>query len=62
VSRESAIIDHACENRGMIHADHIGMAKFSSKADPGYKQVLYAIETLLEGFAKDVPDPSNESM
>ena len=62
MSQESAIIDHACENRGTIRADHVGMAKFSSKADPGYKQVLYAIEMLLEGLAEDRPAPAHESM
>lgn len=59
---ESAIIGDAREHRETIHADHVGMVKFSSRADPGYKQVLYAIEMLLEGLAKNEPTPANESM
>ena len=62
MSRESAVIDDACENRETIHADHVGMTKFSSRADPGYKQVLYAIEMLVEGLTEDKPVPPNESM
>jgi len=61
VSRESAIIGDAGENRETIHADHVGMAKFSTRADPGYRQVLYAIEMLLEGLSEDEPAPANES-
>ena len=50
---DSAIIGDARENRGSIYADHMGMAKFSTKDDTGYKRVLYAIEMLLEGQPKD---------
>jgi hypothetical protein len=53
VDKDSAIIGDARENRETIHADHIGMAKFSSRDDPGYKKVLNAIETILEGHSKD---------
>jgi hypothetical protein len=46
---ESALIGDAREIRDGIYADHIGMAKFSTRNDSGYKKVLNAIETLLEG-------------
>jgi hypothetical protein len=46
---ESAIIGDASEIREFIHADHLGMVKFASRSDTGYKKVLYAIEILLEG-------------
>ena len=49
VSRESAILGDARENRDSIHADHIGMSKFSTTSDPGYKKILYAIGVLVEG-------------
>ena len=58
---ESAIIGDARENRESIHADHIGMAKFSSSSDAGYKKVLYAIEMVLEGHPEDELGPANES-
>ena len=42
-----------------IYADHIGMTKFSTTNDPGYKKVLYAIEMLLqEPLTKDQPTPA----
>ena len=62
VSGESAIIGDAHENRQTIHADHGGMSKFSARADPGYKKVLYAIEMLLEGPTEDKLAPANQSM
>jgi protein SERAC1 len=48
VDKDSAIISDAREYRGTIHADHVGMAKFSTRSDPGYKKVLGAIEMLLQ--------------
>jgi hypothetical protein len=48
VHGDSAIIDYSRETRGTIHDDHIGMVKFSTRDDPGYRRVLYAIEMLLE--------------
>jgi hypothetical protein len=48
VSRDSAKIDYAKENTGTIPADHVGMSKFSSKDDTGYKRVLHAIEGILQ--------------
>jgi hypothetical protein len=50
VTADSAIIGDAYENRGTIHADHVGMAKFSSRDDSEYKKVLFAIESLLDGL------------
>ena len=44
----SAIIGDARERRDTIHADHIGMVKFSGTADDGYVKVLHAIKVLLE--------------
>jgi hypothetical protein len=57
---ESAIIGDARENRETIHTDHGGMSKFSTRADPGYKQVIYAIEMLLEGPTEIRPAPVNQ--
>ena len=62
VEGESAIIGDPCENRMSIHADHIGMAKFSTTVDAGYKNVLCAMEMLLEGLPKDGLTPENQSM
>jgi hypothetical protein len=45
---DSAIIGDAREDRASIYADHLGMVKFASRSDAGYKKVLYAIEMLLE--------------
>jgi hypothetical protein len=53
VDRDSAIIGDAREIRETIHADHVGMAKFSSRDDSGYKKVLNAIEMMLEGSLED---------
>ena len=50
---DSAIIGDAHEDRGSIHADHLGMAKFATRSDAKYKKVLYAIEMLLEGLDDD---------
>jgi hypothetical protein len=58
---DSAIIGDARENRETIHADHIGMTKFSTKDDDGYGKVLYAIEMLLEGQLGQ-PVPGHQSM
>jgi hypothetical protein len=48
VGRESAIIGDARERRETIRADHVGMVKFSTRDDPGYRKVLNAIEIALE--------------
>ena len=56
VSRESAILGDARENRDSIHADHVGMSKFSTTSDPGYKKIVHAMEVLLEG----IQDSENE--
>ena len=61
VPGDSAIIGDPRENRGTIHGDHISMVKFSTKDDPGYKKVLYSIETLLEELEESsliAPEPS----
>jgi hypothetical protein len=60
VERESAIIGDARERRETIHDDHVGMVKFSSRDDPGYKKVLNAIEMVLEESQKDNPS-TNQS-
>jgi hypothetical protein len=62
VCGESAIIGDAREIRGSIHADHLGMVKFASRSDTGYKKVLYAIEMLLEGLDGDQRGSTNESV
>jgi hypothetical protein len=49
----SSVIGDARENRGTIHANHIGITKFSARDDPGYKKVLYAMEMLLEELRED---------
>jgi hypothetical protein len=59
VHGDSAIIDYSRETRGTIHADHIGMTKFSTRVDPGYRKVLYAIEMVLE---EDASATVNQSM
>jgi hypothetical protein len=59
---DSAIIDYSREYRETIYTDHIGMTKFSSKNDPGYKKVLHAIETLLEKLSEGERAPANQSM
>ena len=51
---DSAILRDARENRDTIHADHMGMTKFSSRDDNQYRKVLNAIETLLEKLTEDV--------
>jgi protein SERAC1 len=58
---DSAIIGDAREKRETIHADHIGMTKFSTKDDDGYGKILYAIEMLLEGQLGQ-PVPGHQSM
>jgi protein SERAC1 len=59
---DSAIIGDARENRDTIHADHIGMTKFSTRDDDGYGKILYAIEMLLEGRLEGQPAPGHQSM
>jgi hypothetical protein len=58
VNGDSAIIGYSRENRETIYADHVGMAKFSTRDDPGYGKVLHAIEILMEGFLQDVSNQS----
>jgi hypothetical protein len=62
VHGDSAIIGDARENRETLYADHIGMAKFSSRDDTEYRKVLYALEMLLEGLAEDKVAPVEQSM
>jgi hypothetical protein len=62
VSDGSAIIGNAYENRGTIHADHIGMVKFSTREDTGYKRVLDAIERLLEDQPNNKLAPANQNV
>jgi hypothetical protein len=59
---DSAIIGDARENRETIHADHIGMTKFSTRDDDGYGKILYAIEMLLERQLEGHPGPAHQSM
>ena len=59
---DSAIIGDAREIRGSIHGDHLGMVKFATRSDTGYKKVLYAIEMLLEGLDDDQPASTNQSV
>ena len=47
------MIYDAHENHDTIHADHIGIAKFSSRDDNQYRKVLNAIENLLEKLTED---------
>jgi hypothetical protein len=59
---DSAIIGDACENRLTIRADHAGLAKFSTTADPGYRMILDAIERLLDQLTEDRLSAANQSM
>jgi hypothetical protein len=59
---DSAIIGDARENRETIHADHIGMTKFSRSEDSEYKKILCAIEVLLQASIQDQRTPPNQSM
>jgi hypothetical protein len=61
VCGDSAIIGDAREDRGSIHADHMGMVKFATRSDAEYKKVLYAIEMLLEGLDDDQPRATHHS-
>jgi hypothetical protein len=45
---DSALIGDARENHGTIHADHVGMTKFSTREDDGYEKILDAIVASLE--------------
>jgi hypothetical protein len=55
---DSAIIGDAREIRGSILGDHLGMVKFATRSDTGYKRVLYAIEMLLERLNDGETDSS----
>jgi protein SERAC1 len=57
---DSARIGDAREHRETIHADHIGMTKYSTKDDDGYGKVLYAIEMLLKARLEDHPAPAQQ--
>lgn len=59
---DSAIIHDAREYRGTIRADHMGMAKFSSRNDFQYRKVLNAIEVLLEALTEDKGASGEHSM
>jgi hypothetical protein len=50
------------EYRSSIYADHIGMTKFSTRDDGGYKKVKNAIEMLLEELTEREATPANQSM
>jgi hypothetical protein len=58
VDGDSAIINDARENRDTIHADHVGMTKFSTRDDDGYRKILHAIKISLE----DQPDICSHGM
>ena len=62
VQGDSAIIGDAREIRETLYADHVGMAKFSTRDDAEYKKVLYAIEMLLENLAENEPAPDKHGM
>ena len=62
MSRDSAIIGDAREERDTIHADHMGMTKFSTREDSGYIRVLHAIEMQLEGISKYETDAMDQNM
>jgi len=62
VSGDSAIIGDARENRETIHADHVGMTKFSRREDSEYKKFLCAIEVLLQAAIQDQRAPAGEGM
>jgi hypothetical protein len=62
VSGDSTVIGDAHEHRGTIHADHIGIAEFSTRSDPDYKKVLYAIEMILEATREDISKAGEKGM
>jgi hypothetical protein len=62
VSGDSAIIGDVRENRETIHADHVGMTKFSRREDSEYKKILCAIEVLLQASIQDQLAPACEGM
>ena len=64
VTKESAIIDHGYERRDSIHADHVGMTKFSTTSNQGYKKILHAIGVLVEGIqgSENEQGSGNQSM
>jgi len=59
VPRDSAVLDNTGIVTESIHADHAGMAKFSSR-DGEYKKVLFAIETLLEKWSQSNLAPTKQ--
>jgi hypothetical protein len=61
VSRDSAIIGDARENRETIHADHMGMVKFATR-DSEYGKIRFAIEMLLEGLSQIAPSSAHPGM
>jgi hypothetical protein len=62
VSGELAIIGDACENHLTICTDHVGLAKFSTMADPRYRKILHAFKTLLEQLTEDRLSAANQSI
>ena len=58
---DSAIIGDAREYRGTIHADHMGITKFSTK-DSEYQKIARAIEMVLEKVSEDTPPSAEHSM
>ena len=54
MTKESAVIDHGYERRDSIHADHVGMTKFSTAGDQGYKKIVHAIRVLVESIQDSV--------
>lgn len=49
---DSARIDDVREFTGTINADHIGMTKYKTKGDDGYRKVSSAISDILENLSK----------
>ena len=47
VGKESTIIGDGYEDCDSIHADHVGMAKFSNASEAGYKKILHVIGQLI---------------
>ena len=57
VGKESAIIGDGYEDSDSIHADHVGMAKFSNPSEAGYKKIVHVIRQLLKGIQDQEPNP-----
>ena len=53
MNTNSALLGLPGEHRGFIKADHLGMAKFSTR-NTEYKKILHAVKTLLEALPNDV--------